>query len=192
MRRALLIGLVLLAAATGCGGSDDPAPASTTTIDSASSTEAITVAARAAAKKLPLVDITTSSATDDPNGLLGQPRQYVARVAWRDQRVRPTPVAGEKVSVETGGSMERFTAPAELNDRKQSLEATLGLVENGERLFVHATVLVRLAGSLTPAQAAEVDAALTEGLAPFLPSTTSAKPTATTRSRTTRPPTSKK
>lgn len=186
MRRWLLVALVVLGA---CGGADEGASAPTvTTVDSASTNEVLTVAVRAAAARLPLVDITTSTAADDPNGLLGQPRQYVARVAWRDRRVRPERRPGETIGVETGGSLERFASAADLQDRKQTLEATLGLLISSEVLFAHGLVLLRLPSTLSEQDAAEVDRVLLDGLgAAGAPVTTATTAPVTTRGRGRRP-----
>jgi len=185
MRRMLLAALVLV---VGCSGPLGETTPTSTTLSVAAATEIVSVAVRAAASRLPLVDIVTSASADDPNGLLGQPGQYVARVAWRDERLRPTATRGEAIGVETGGSMERFASAKDLADRKESLEATLGLLVSSEVLFVHGLVLLRLPGTLTPAQAEEVDEALVQGLGPAATTTTaSTTPTTARSTRSTRP-----
>ena len=104
---------------------------------------------------IPVVKEEIYTAETDSNKLLGRPNQYTAKANWADSRLEQS---AEDI---TGGTVEIFNNEADLNARKDYVEkigkAMPMLVQYQ---YQHGLVLIRLDKSLSPAQAAEYEAAL--------------------------------
>ena len=97
---------------------------------------------------LPITDTVVLNAETDPNKLLGRPYQYIAKVDWRDVRV----TKGEP-GIETGGTMELFANPDDLEQRRTYIDALSHTGLFAQYIYAHGTVLLRISGQLTPDQA---------------------------------------
>ena len=100
---------------------------------------------------LPIEEYVILKAETDPEGLLGRPEGYIAKISFADERV-PAPRARGDFR---GGSIEIFLNQAGAEARKAQLE---GMAEAGtqeaEYFYVKDSVLLRLSGLLTGEQAA--------------------------------------
>ncbi len=109
---------------------------------------------------LPIGEYQVFTAEDDPNELLGRPRQYTSKVNFIDTTIGP---GSSAFDLADGGSIEVF----ESTDYAQSrADYILGVLEANPSLveydFLEGTVLLRLSGSLTPDEAALYEEALEE------------------------------
>ena len=102
------------------------------------------------------------TAETDPNHLLGEPNGYTAEATFTDNRISPADTAGVRPgSIQKGGSVEVFADASSATIRRQPL----GQLERnaplpaGEYTFTNGPALLRVSGRLTPAQAAEYEAA---------------------------------
>jgi Predicted solute binding protein len=103
---------------------------------------------------LPLTEITYLTEETDANELIGRPNQYIAKVIWRDERIKGQTNPG----VQAGGSIEMFLNSANMETRK----AYLDTVTQAFSIFVeysygNGIFLLRLSHSLTPTQAQEYE-----------------------------------
>jgi hypothetical protein len=108
---------------------------------------------------LPIRQIKVYSEDDDPNKLLGRPGQYIGKANFRDSRADDDRVRGLDVS--QGGSIEVFASEGDARERADYVEE---IARSGGGLFAYdylrEKVLLRVAGSLTPTEAREYQAAL--------------------------------
>jgi len=108
------------------------------------------------AHQLPISGVIAYNATTDPNHLLGRPDGYLSKVAWQDSRVSQTGQSADPGGVEWGGSIEVFSdstrALARANYIGAIAQAAPSLADEYD--YVLGPVLLRLSGTLTPAQAA--------------------------------------
>lgn len=112
-------------------------------------------------ESLPIGEIETYTAENDPNELLGRPGQYTGKVTFKDTRLPPDELAGEEFDVANGGSVETFDNEDDAARRQEYLETgTQGIPAFAEYTYREGTVLLRVAGRLTPDQAAEYEEAL--------------------------------
>lgn len=107
------------------------------------------------ARGLPITGVIAYNATTDPNHLLGRPNGYLSKVAWQDTRLSQTGQSADPGGVEWGGSIEVF------RDHTMALARAnyIGALEQASPLFgseydyILGPVLMRISGTLTPAQA---------------------------------------
>ena len=111
---------------------------------------------------IPISDSLIFTEETDPNGLLGRPGQYFSKLSWRDGRAQGIGVSSDRLSVDTGGSVELFRSVADRELRQEYLYGFAELSMISEHTFGHGTVIVRVSQRLTAAQAAEYERALTE------------------------------
>lgn len=162
MQRRLFIsglGVYALAALAACGGTTATAtPAPTPTPAPVKSPDAATIVQRLKAAGLPVGDVIVWNATTDPNHLLGRPNQYISKATFRDTRLPAT----TSPSVDAGGDVEVFANDADLQVRKNYIEAiTKSSSLLVEYVFTFNVAMLRLGHVLTPDQAAEYQKALT-------------------------------
>lgn len=94
---------------------------------------------------LPIGEVTVYTAESDPNHLLGRPNQYTAKVSWKDTR------AGDD-----GGTVEVFANDADRKARQDYVAAVTKTASVfAEYAYANGPALLRIAGRLTPDQAAE-------------------------------------
>lgn len=108
---------------------------------------------------LPVGEVRTYTAENDPDNLLGRPGGYLAKAAFRDTRLEPRSPA--EFSVLDGGIVEVW--PSEDAARRRS-EAIRRAAEGNPDLVEYSAgkgpVLLRISRRLTPDQAAAYEAAL--------------------------------
>lgn len=143
MRIAVLVAVLLLALVV---------PAS------AQGRSAADVVAAFQAANLPVFDVTVIT-EDDPDYLVGRPGHYVEKISWRDARVVDQ---RDRVTIESGGSLERFANARDYRDRLSWLDQTDRIAifgTGGEYRYGDdaAFIILRIDRHLTPAQAAEYE-----------------------------------
>lgn len=109
---------------------------------------------------LPLGATTLYTEVTDDERLLGQPRQYVAKLYWQDTRLR-APTDPGRIQVRDGGGVEVFAVKQDRDARQHSIEARnrqAGLPEYDFALGQF--LLLRVSGLLSPEQAQAYQAAL--------------------------------
>ena len=103
---------------------------------------------------LPITDITYLTEETDKNNLLGRPNQYIAKVIWRDERIKGQADPG----VQAGGSIEMFLNSTNMQTRKAYVDTiTQSIPLFVEYSYGNGIYLLRLSHSLTPAQAQEYE-----------------------------------
>lgn len=148
MRFILVAALGLMLAA--CGGGD--APAASPTADD--------VVAALKSTGLPIGDTLAYTAETDPNDLLGRPGGYASKTAFHDTRIdNPT---GE-FDVDYGGDVEVFDEVEAAEARAEYIEGIVkALPIVTQYVYQQGPVVLRVSAALTPEQAAEYEAALSE------------------------------
>lgn len=120
---------------------------------------ALDVVKRLRDQGLPITEALEFTAETDPNHLLGRPGGYASKTTFKDGRLQ-TRTEGQ-FSLEDGGSVEVYPTAAAAKGRRDLLA---GISEKapilGEYTYLRGTVVLRVSRILTPAQAAEYDAAL--------------------------------
>lgn len=110
---------------------------------------------------IPIVEAVAYDAATDPNRLLGRPGEYVEKLSWRDERLLPSypeDWGWPDISVDTGGSIERFANQRDLDRRLAYLAAFDGTIFGREYRYTHKLMILRLPFDLTPEQAGEYEA----------------------------------
>lgn len=172
LQTVALAALIVTASACGGGGQEATEQASPTSTESSPAgsapapaekpiTGADVVEALAAAG-LPVTLSVDYDETTDPNKQLGRPNGYVDKVSFTDARIEPAVVTDStEGSVELGGGVEVFASQQEAQARADYIESvTAGMPALTEYGYVNEGALLRLSRQLTPAQAAEYEAAL--------------------------------
>lgn len=117
------------------------------------------VIAHLKAAGLPITSDIVYTAETDPNKLLGRPSQYTAKASWKDPRV-DDPLKSDEPGIWTGGTVEIFATDAD----RQTFQTYVAEMAKTPLLahygYARGRVLLRVAGRLTPDQAAEYDRAL--------------------------------
>jgi hypothetical protein len=104
------------------------------------------------------------TAETDPNRLLGRPTGYLSKASFTDSRIPAEEATGtDEGAVERGGSVEAFADEQGGQNRMRYIQAiAAGLPAAVECDYTSGPVLLRVARSLTPAQAAEYQKALAD------------------------------
>lgn len=116
------------------------------------------------ASGLPIGRVNVYNAETDPVSRLGRPGQYIGKAIFQDSRLPLVLQEGQDVISfqSSGGIVEIFNNPGELEDRKKAL----GLARQQfpaafpEYQYSNGVVLLRLGHVLTPEQAAAYEAAI--------------------------------
>lgn len=138
--RLLPLAVALAAFVLSCGGGG-----------SGSVKTADQVIADLRAAGLPITDVTSYKADNDPNELLGRPGQYVSKATFRDSRL---PAPSGDLDIEDGGSVETFSSEADAKRRQEYVATvTKSVPMFAEYGYRNGRVLVRVSGKLTPDQA---------------------------------------
>jgi hypothetical protein len=100
---------------------------------------------------LPIGQVQTYDASNDPNHLLGRPGQYTSKVNFADTRLP----AASGLDVSGGGSVEAFSSLSDAQTRAAYLATVTGALGalGGEYDYRSGTVVLRLGFELTPDQA---------------------------------------
>ncbi|HEX8727665.1 MAG TPA: hypothetical protein VF739_03525 [Ktedonobacterales bacterium] len=161
---SVIIGVLLLSA---CGGGAPSASVATT--PTATSTPATPHSGQSAdqivaglkSKGLPIGDVFTYTAANDPNNLLGRPGQYVSKDNFKDTRISSSDT-GTDISVSDGGAVETFANPTDAQKRFTYLQSisTSGNALFAEYEYLDGDVIVRISSQLTPDQAKAYETAL--------------------------------
>ena len=164
----VIISAMLLSA---CGGSSQnasssPSPTPTSTPSPTPTPQAAAHAGQSAdqilqglkAKGLPIGTVTTYTAANDPNHLLGRPGQYTDKVSFKDTRIGQ----GTGIGVSHGGSIEVFATVQDAQKRFTYLQSlsTSGNALFAEYEYLDGVVILRISSQLTPDQAAQYQTAL--------------------------------
>lgn len=109
---------------------------------------------------LPIGAFFNYTAENDVNKLLGRPGQYIGKLNFKDTRLS-SPDQGVNISVPDGGSIEVF---ANTTDAKNRFTYIQSISKSGVSLFaeyeyLEGVAILRLSPQLTPAQAAQYEAA---------------------------------
>jgi hypothetical protein len=106
---------------------------------------------------LPVTPTTVYTAASDPNHLLGRPGEYTSKANFADSRVT---TSGDGVAA--GGSVEVFPNQADATRRAVYIQSVTQAapIAGAEYDYVSSAILLRVSGSLTPAQAAAYKSAL--------------------------------
>lgn len=166
--RAAIATTVVLLALTACSSNDSPSNATASSGHPTSAATSSTPApkaldaeqvVKALADAIPTAKpATVYTAATDKNHLLGRPGGYASKADWTDQRAKPD----LDDEVQLGGSVEVFDDPADAKKRDAYIAEILKAapVFGAEYHYVKDGILLRVSGALTPAQAAEYEAAL--------------------------------
>ena len=106
---------------------------------------------------LPIGEIAVLTVENDPNQLLGRPKQYIAKGYWVDTRL-PTQETLE--DMDAGGTIEIFANEEDLEARKAYIAILMEIPLFSQYIFAEGLVLLRLLNELTPQQAIEYEKAL--------------------------------
>lgn len=122
--------------------------------------DAAEVVQRLEDRGLPVGEVETYNAENDPNKLLGRPGQYTGKATFKDTGLEPDSIT-EEFDVQNGGSAEVFETEEDAGRREEYLNA----ISESAPMFAEYTyredrVLLRLSHSLTPGQAEEYEDAL--------------------------------
>lgn len=142
---AALAAILVLAA---CGGGDDDGGSNPT------SAEDVVLELRAAG--LPIGEYVVYDEQTDPNDLLGRPGQYTGKANFHDERLE----FDEDFDTSSGGAVEVFADREDAQVRKDYVDA----ISQAGPMFVQysylqGTVLLRVAGDITPTDAAAYESA---------------------------------
>jgi hypothetical protein len=161
---ALVIGLSLTACSACSATGGQPAAAGqqvrpATTSPSVAAMTAQQAVAALKAHGLPVTLTSVYTAASDPNHLLGRPGEYISKADFADNRL---PAAGAGVAA--GGSVEVFAAQPDAIRRATYIQSVTQAapIAGAEYDYVSGTILVRVSGTLTPAQATAYKDALQE------------------------------
>jgi hypothetical protein len=103
------------------------------------------------------------TADNDPNHLLGRPNGYTSKASFTDSRIKASSIKDSRSgSVDQGGSVEVYPDEAGAAARKKYIDDAMKATPmlGTEYSYVDGPVLLRLSQILTPAQAAQYQAAL--------------------------------
>lgn len=155
--RHWILALTILGVLAGCG-SHEPLPVVSPS-DPVVSVNGVLDDITAAG--LPADHVTIWTAETDPVGLLGRPNQYVAAASFDLPDGDPTATAGR---IGRGGVVEIWpdaqSAQARSTFIQNTLKAGNGLLGT-EYHYLHGPVLLRITGTVPPAEAAKYGKALT-------------------------------
>jgi hypothetical protein len=98
---------------------------------------------------------------EDTDRLFGRPGQYIEKVSWWDTRTR----RGDEITIDSGGSLERFATLRDYRERLAYLEAVATGPLLGEYRYPSESelMILRIALALTPTAANSYGAAFTGG-----------------------------
>lgn len=113
-------------------------------------------------KGLPIGDVFTYTATNDPNNLLGRPGQYTSKDNFKDTRISSTDT-GADITVSDGGAVEVFANATDAQKRFAYLQSisTSGNAMFAEYEYLDGVAILRVSSQLTPDQAKAYQAAFT-------------------------------
>lgn len=116
------------------------------------------------ASGLPIGRVNVYNAETDPVSRLGRPGQYIGKAIFQDTRLPLVLQQGQDVISfqNSGGIVEIFGNPGELEDRKKALELARQQFPAAfpEYQYSNGVVLLRLGHVLTPEQATAYEAAI--------------------------------
>jgi hypothetical protein len=154
MRRILLAIAAAALFLAACGGSGTPLPAPGT---SGKTLSAQQVLDQLKAQGVPIGASVVYTAETDVNHQLGRPNGYVAKANFNDTRLKPA----DDFSTDAGGSVEIFSNSDGATARKKYIDDIgKALPMLSEYSYINGGILLRVSSTLTPAQAAEYEAAL--------------------------------
>jgi hypothetical protein len=169
---SLFVFLLLLLAACGntsttTGSSSPTQPPAATTAPTATPTPQPAHAGKSAArivqelkaKGLPIGEVFSYTAENDPNHLLGRPGQYTDKAAFKDTRLAGN--QGTGIGVSDGGSVEVFASITDAQHRFAYLQAlsTSGNALFAEYEYLDDLAILRVSSQLTPTEAKAYEAA---------------------------------
>ncbi len=116
------------------------------------------------ANELPIGRTDVYNAENDPSKRLGRPGEYIGKAIFHDTRMPLTLLEGQDVIgfQNSGGVVETFTSPEDVESRKQTLEAARRQFPGAppEYQYSNGVILLRLGHVFTPDQAKQYEAAL--------------------------------
>ena len=161
MSRIVVALITAVLAVTGCAGANPDAspPGGSAATAPLTAEQVVTELAKRITTVKPG---TVFTAETDPNSLLGRPAGYLSKASFTDSRIPAEDVTGtDDGAVERGGSVEVFADGQGTQRRMQFIQhIASGFPAAVEYDYTSGPVLLRVARSLTPAQAAEYQKAL--------------------------------
>lgn len=161
---AFLFTSLLFLAACGSGSPLSSAPSKPTATSTPSvphlGESADQILAGLKGKAIPIGDIFTYTAANDPNNLLGRPGQYVSKDNFKDTRISSTD-SGVDISVSDGGAVETFANSTDAQKRFAYLQSisTSGNAMFAEYEYLDGAAVLRISSQLTPDQAKQYQSA---------------------------------
>jgi len=167
MKTVATVGLALAATFSACRGDQEPTQSASTSLDAVvttstapklSDSDAGPLVAELKARGLPIAEIKTFTAADDPNDQLGRPGGYKSKTSWHDSRVDED----DEVGVDGGGSIEAFDNAKDAKKRYDYVDAlSHGNAMFNEYHWLVGKAFLRVSKRLTPDEAEAYHAALT-------------------------------
>lgn len=155
----ILMSVLVVILVAGCSsGSGGPAAAETKTkvdITKMSGEEIIQLFVDAG---FPIENIQVLTAETDKGALLGRPNQYSSKVIFEDSR-SDKPAAGSATEGTAGGSIEVFNNAEDAKARYDYIQPITENAMFSQYLYLYENIFLRVDGALTPAQAAQYEAA---------------------------------
>ena len=151
MKRGILVGTITsFALASLLVGNVNHAASAKTRVTKTPTAQSIVIALRS--HGLPIGKITSYSASNDPNKLLGRPGYYISKTNFIDKRVKE-PIS-DGIDVINGGSVEVFANVTNAKTRYiylTTVEKSIPML--AEYDYIDRNVLLRISNDLTPKQA---------------------------------------
>lgn len=151
---AMLLGLLLLASACSVVPQPHVSHRPITSQETNASKVAEDVLQTLKGNGLPVGESFTFNANTDPDHLLGAPRQYIAKVTFRDTHAASVS-SGANITVDDGGCIEVFTNLDDAQATKQYIAQAnqAGALFTTEYDYWRGVVLLRVSSQLTPDEA---------------------------------------
>lgn len=151
MKRFTVLCILLVLVLAGCGDASSVVAPTATSVPTPRTADQLVQSLKA--QGLPIGEVFTYAADNDPNHLLGRPGQYIGKTNWIDTRLTTTDT-GVNISVRDGGSIEAFANLADANNRFayiQQISKSSSLFAEYE--YQQGMAVLRVSSTLTPDQA---------------------------------------
>ena len=162
----MILGLLVVCLSVACR--QEPPPEGDLSLQSpegvSGQVDAAAVVEHFKAQQLPIGRTDVYNAENDPFKRLGRPGQYVGKALFHDSRMPLEKLPNMDVIAfqSSGGIVEIFNNPGDLEDRKSALEQARRQFPQAapEYQFTNGVILVRLGHVFTPDQAGQYEQAL--------------------------------
>jgi hypothetical protein len=94
--------------------------------------------------------------TESKGTLLGRPGQFVEKIVWHDTRLEARRDTDGDLTLDAGGSIERFSSAADMAARIRYVETFDGtILSTNDYRYTSGLMFLRITFALTPSQAEE-------------------------------------